>query len=285
MDNDNITLCFPDKAKTCFACCPPIRPKGYEHIQYRSINSRIFRENTSNYTKLRKDIIPITGFSCWALGYLDEEFKLIGCLLHPARNQGKDLRYRIDYGEKCRRESCWESRAFKQLSPEGKRFWLGICDGMDSFEYSSRKHNLLFRLLGWGPKLLEIIAAYEQATKITKMLLFEKYPFFETRLDPRSNTYLLNFFIRDGGISLLRDYKFRVQFEQCFYDLKHEITQIYIENPEAPYTHLLNMDPEFLDFVRLGLGIRKIGRKAASKIKEMVDGKLQSYLSKMIKAF
>ena len=77
----NPTLCFPDHEKTCFACCPPIRPAGYEHIRYKNIIRRMLRENNEDFLQTKMEIIPITGFSCWALGYLDKSHKLVGCLL------------------------------------------------------------------------------------------------------------------------------------------------------------------------------------------------------------
>ena len=94
------TLCVPDAQRSCFACCPPIRPAGYEHIQYRNMVMRMLRENTKGFAAGGGGRSPITGFSCWALGYLDENFRQVGCLLHPAMNNGKDLRYRVGFGEK-----------------------------------------------------------------------------------------------------------------------------------------------------------------------------------------
>lgn len=95
---DDSTLCVPDARRSCFACCPPIRPAGYEHIQYRNMVMRMLRENTRDFAAGGGGLI--TGFSCWALGYLDEDFRQVGCLLHPARNHGQDLRYRVGYEEK-----------------------------------------------------------------------------------------------------------------------------------------------------------------------------------------
>lgn len=33
-------------------------------------------------------MVRITGFSCWALGYMDNGHKMVGCLLHPGQNGG-----------------------------------------------------------------------------------------------------------------------------------------------------------------------------------------------------
>jgi len=85
----SVTLCAPDREKSCFACCPPIRPAGYEHILYEAIVKRMLRENTKAFARGETGPAPITGFSCWALGYLDPEYRRVGCLLHPLQNAGE----------------------------------------------------------------------------------------------------------------------------------------------------------------------------------------------------
>ena len=155
------SLCLPDKEKSCFACCPPIRPAGYEHIHYQNIIRRLLRENSQDFSKKVAGVIPITGFSCWALGYIDQGHRLIGCLLHPGQNHGRDLRYRVDYGNKCRREACQEAKIFSRMHGAERDFWLPLADGLDSFAYSSREKNPLFRILGWGGDILGIVAKAE----------------------------------------------------------------------------------------------------------------------------
>jgi hypothetical protein len=156
------TLCAPDQEKSCFACCPPIRPPGYEHLQYTNEIKRVLRENTASLRREEKSLLPITGFSCWALGHLDGGFKRIGCLLHPSQNGGEDLRYRVDYGDKCARESCLEAGIFARLCPEARNFWVRLSEGLDSFSYSSRTLNPLFRILGWGGAVLNLVATAER---------------------------------------------------------------------------------------------------------------------------
>jgi len=102
---------------------------------------RVLRENTEAFQTAEREAIPITGFSCWALGYIDRSYKRVGCLLHPAQNGGVDLRHRINYGDKCRRELCPEAGVFSELSAETQRFWLGLADDLESFSYSSRRMN------------------------------------------------------------------------------------------------------------------------------------------------
>ena len=100
MKDNEVTFCFPNQEKTCFACCPPIRPADYEHLEYKNIIERILRENTEGFRNRDEGIVQITGFSCWALGYIDGNHRLVGCLLHPAQNKGVDLRHRVGYEKK-----------------------------------------------------------------------------------------------------------------------------------------------------------------------------------------
>jgi hypothetical protein len=127
-DNDAGTHSFARlTGKNLFRLLPPIRPVGYEHIRHKNIIERMLRENTLAFNKEDRGLSPITGFSCWALGYLDEEYRRIGCLLHPFQNDGVDLRYRVDYGSKCCRESCPESKTFSDLDPCAKEFLAPPC--------------------------------------------------------------------------------------------------------------------------------------------------------------
>jgi hypothetical protein len=207
-----LSLCAPDGQKTCFACCPPIRPAGYEHIRYKTIIQRILRENTFSYNQEDRGLRPITGFSCWALGYLDKEYRRIGCLLHPVQNQGIDLRYRVDYGEKCRRESCPESETFSLLEERAKRFWLHLADGLDSFAYSSRKENPLFHMVGWGTPVLGLIPSVE-GSRYGRETFFEAYPFFQRPYLPRPPVYPAKRLIDGNTVYLLKNRGFREAFE------------------------------------------------------------------------
>lgn len=141
------TLCYPDGKKSCFACCPPIRPQRYEHISFKTIIHRELVNNTLRFKNSIPSRRPITGYSCWAMAYIDDSFKIPGCLLHPYLNQGEDLRYLVDYGEKCKRESCIEYDLFSILSEKEKLFYIRMTDRMDFFTYSSRRLNPLFHLL------------------------------------------------------------------------------------------------------------------------------------------
>jgi len=281
MEMTGPTLCCPDREKTCFACCPPIRPQGYEHIQYRSSIRRFLQENRRAFLEKKDDVVPITGFSCWALGYLDEGYRRIGCMLHPAQNSGIDLRYRVHYGDKCRREICPEAKEFLKLNRETRKFWINLTYGLDSFSYSSRKVNPLFKLMGWGAKALHAIAQNEEGTIFTNNSFFGAYPFFLCDLKPRAFSYLLSWIVTEKGIDLLRTGPFRAKFEELVSFLFNELSRSIQDLPcdlDTPYTHLLDLDPDFLNFVRLGLGIPRININTASDLKKDVDRTLKNFI-------
>jgi hypothetical protein len=277
MTDQASTLCAPDDEKSCFACCPPIRPPGYEHIQYANEIKRVLRENTASLRSEEKAMMPITGFSCWALGYLAGGFKRIGCLLHPSQNNGEDLRDRVDYGDKCSRETCVEAGIFAHLPPEARAFWLRLSDGLDSFSYSSRTMNPLFRVLGWGGTVLHLVAVAERQGDLRRDSILETYLFFKTALSPRANAYLLKTVIDPENSHLLKDSCFRERFEDFSIRLSREVPLQLLGRSTAPYVHLLPMDPDFLDFIRLSGRTAKADQEEAQSLKEFVDHELAEF--------
>jgi|GEM_PF-134934 len=271
------TLCAPDQEKSCFACCPPIRPPGYEHLQYASEIKRMLRENTASLRRDDKAFSPITGFSCWALGYLDGGFKRIGCLLHPGQNEGEDLRYRVDYGGKCDRESCVEAEIFKLLAPEARSFWLRLCEGLDSFSYSSRTRNPLFRILGWGTAVLNLVARAEKERDLRTESILETYAFFKTDLPARANAYLLKALVDSEHLELLKDGRFRNRFEELSHRLSRQVSVEILTSSTAPYVHRLALDPDFLNFLRLSGHIARATEEEAVSLKEFTDHELARF--------
>jgi hypothetical protein len=152
-------LCMPRPGLGCFNCCPPIRPAGYDHADHRPSLTRLLRENRADYLADRLAVREITGLWCDGLGFLEPGERLAGCLLHPARNGGQDLRGPTGYQEKCAREWCIEARAWAELSPNDQDALIALCQGMDSFTFSSRRLNPVMRLLGFGPQVAAMAAA------------------------------------------------------------------------------------------------------------------------------
>ncbi len=148
-----VWLCSPGLGLSCFACCPPIRPAGYDHYPHRRELRREFILHRQHFIAGRLPKRPLVGFTCPGLGFLDPGGRRVGCLLHPARNQGRDLREVTGYRDKCARESCPETRAFRLLSAAERACLLEPCRGMDPFQFSSRGQNPLMRLLALGPEV------------------------------------------------------------------------------------------------------------------------------------
>ena len=268
------SLCAPDQEKTCFACCPPIRPALYEHIQYRGIVQRILRENTAVFQPESREVLPITGFSCWALGYLDPECRSVGCLLHPARNGGEDLRYRVDYADKCRRETCPEATVFSRLQPDAQRFWLHLARDLDSFSYSSRKCNPLFLMMNWGTTLLAVIPEEEKYAMRSWPEFVMRYPFFSTAISPRGHAYLINRLVGINGLRLLRSEAFGLYLKGLSRRILERIGAQWPPPGTGHPVHRLDLDRDFLDFLRLSARIKRLPRQEALRIKEMVDQEL-----------
>ncbi|MBW1787718.1 MAG: hypothetical protein JRK53_14025 [Deltaproteobacteria bacterium] len=273
------TLCFPDRHKSCFACCPPIRPAAYEHIQHQNIIQRELRDNTRAFAARGPAVAPIRGFSCWALGYLDRRRRLVGCLLHPAQNDARDLRYRVDYGEKCRRESCPASKTFLRLDERGRRYWLGLANGLDAFAYSSRVHNPLFGLLGWGPDVLRGVFREADRPILCREAFFREFPFFSTRSDPAAHAYLLRGIAERSGYAIFRSGRFRQVFEEFAEQVVGESRRMSNTAPGGVFTHRLSMDEYFLDFARLSVGLRRTDPKHAEFLKRIVDRAIEKFNS------
>jgi hypothetical protein len=271
------TLCAPDQEKSCFACCPPIRPPGYEHLQYANEIKRVLRENTASLRREERSLSPITGFSCWALGYLDGGFRRVGCLLHPSQNDGEDLRYRVDFGDKCARESCLEAGIFARLSPKAKSFWLRLSEGLDSFSYSSRTLNPLFRILGWGGPLLNLVAMAEKGGSLPGDSILETYSFFKTTLSPRANAYLARALIDSENLDLLKSPRFRETFEELSQRLSKQLSPLVLSGSAAPYVHSLPLDTDFLNFIRLSGHIVRASEQEAKSLKDFVDHELTEF--------
>lgn len=269
------SLCFPDEEKSCFACCPPIRCAGYEHLQYKPSIMRMLRENSERSPGDGRGEGAITGFSCWALGYVDKGFRLVGCLLHPLQNGGLDLRYRVDYGGKCERESCQEQKIFSELEVHERRHWLGLADGLDSFSYSSRSFNPLFQVLNWGASLLHMISEEDGPERLTIPSFLTRYPLFSTGLVPRANAYPLYQLISKTGVGPLRNHTFRYEFEGLVGTLAERLKHSVALETDAPAISRLALDWGFLDFLRLSVGVRKMTKEKALLLKKTTDEEIE----------
>ncbi len=164
MSGQVYSLCSPGQGLSCFACCPPIRPPGYDHAAHRGSLTRLLSENTAAIKRGELPQGEMTGYWCPGLGFLDSRGHRVGCLLHPALNQGQDRRGPTGYREKCARESCAPARAFAALSPGAQSVLIDLCAGMDSFTFSSPTHNPVMRLLAFGPTVAGAVAGLGPAS-------------------------------------------------------------------------------------------------------------------------
>ena len=109
-----MNLCRPDNQKSCAACCgldntpDATRPALLKYLETRTI---LFRQTERSAEALQKfeTIIRESGATsrvddaihvCEFTGFLDDRFKIVGCMLHPSSpgNQGIDLRGLCHYG-------------------------------------------------------------------------------------------------------------------------------------------------------------------------------------------
>lgn len=112
-DTNLIILCQPDAGKSCGACCGLY---NYVDSSRSSLVQRL-RSRTKRFKAMvRKpgDVENYAGqtlaaedfarryeviYCCEYLGFLDEQEKKVGCLLHPLQNSGIDLRASSFYGQ------------------------------------------------------------------------------------------------------------------------------------------------------------------------------------------
>ena len=54
------TLCQPDSEKTCFFCCPPLRPYDYDPVRNRVELQTTFHRNRKNFLKNKPKALNTT---------------------------------------------------------------------------------------------------------------------------------------------------------------------------------------------------------------------------------
>jgi len=269
----SVSLCAPEPDVSCFGCCPPIRPPHYDPLDYSGFLKREFAENRRRFLQSGAHSRPIVGFSCWALGFLDHRGERIGCLLHPAQNQGEDLRHLVGYDAKCRRESCRPARVFAQLSSAAQAFWLEPASGLSSFYFSSRRANPLFHILGWGAKVLDQLHLEALSNGWTATELLSRQPFVTARQwQPQAHRWLF-------GLALEREQR-RQSSPQSLQKLCENLLQEALAMAEVMdaaagasvlvFSHQLPMPEDLKDFIRLGLGRRKITLERARQIERQL---------------
>jgi hypothetical protein len=129
--------------------------------------------------------------------------------------------------------------------------------------------------MGWGLKLLHLIPQWEEGRVYEATSFIDAYPFFRTSLSPRGHAYLLDRVLSKRKQHLLKDEGFRSEFEAFSTTWMTRDWGGFAPVSNAPYTHLLNLDRDFLDFVRLSLGMHRIDKATACHLKIKLDDALE----------
>ncbi|WP_139796518.1 hypothetical protein [Desulfacinum hydrothermale] len=254
-----VFLCAPDSERSCFGCCPPIRPAHYDPLDWVGSLKREFRDNRRAFRQPSPPGRPIVGFSCWALGYLDAQGRRIGCLLHPCQNGGRDLRDRVGYGSKCAREQCLASRVFSSLKAGEQRFWLELAHGLNAFYYSSRRANPLFHVLLWGKRVLGAFSSLAASRGWSATELVWRYPFLvDPKRAPRAWRYLAQMLLESAPAPPPNE-----GLEGALNHLAQGAEAFFRERfpgqggAEAVFVHQAGLGQSLADFVRLHLGCHR----------------------------
>ena len=141
LSNESISLCQPDKTKSCGACCGLYNYLWGDRKSLKEkllIRTELYRSlkgdeegSVENYSRIIKAKEPREKlyeviYNCEFLGFVDDENKKVGCLLHPALNRGKDLRYHSFYGQTlCRDHFC---PSYQHLTGQEKELVVLIID-------------------------------------------------------------------------------------------------------------------------------------------------------------
>lgn len=257
-------LCRPADDLACCGCCPPIRPPGFDHLNNKTDLTAQLKANTENFYQGRLGA-EIDGRSCWGLGFLDNNHRLIGCLLHPARNRGRDLRGPTGYRDKCDRETCPQFKTFAALAPEQRARAINLVRRSgaagDSFRFSSSKANPLWSLLAWGAEVLE---ATEPWWDREDSALFS---YLTGCHRPRAMAWPLVRTAGTKGSDWLNDRTNQARLELAVARLAARLGP-FPASPLAnePFVHRLGLEPLKADFIRLGLGLARLNRQRAAEL-------------------
>ena len=112
-ESNLIILCQPDAGKSCGACCglynyvDSSRSSLEQRLLSRTKRFREIVKNPGDVESYASKTIAVEDFAkryeviycCEYLGFLDDQEKKVGCLLHPQQNSGIDLRTCSFYGQ------------------------------------------------------------------------------------------------------------------------------------------------------------------------------------------
>ncbi|MCK5539318.1 MAG: hypothetical protein KAI69_00195 [Deltaproteobacteria bacterium] len=288
------TLCFPDQEKSCFYCCPPIRDPEADPLDAIVEKRRLLRSNRQDLQKNLDNPHEISGEECWGLGFLDDQEKQTGCLLHPLRHQGSDLRHLTGYQFKCANALCREALVFAELSEVEQKFCLNLCRGMDSFNYSSRR-NPLMRLLAWDKEMVQVIVceSLENGLKVSpdnktgvhsnKLQKSSDstggYDFLWQKLDFRLDGFLALMIAKQKGLNFLRhnlDDYIRLR-DDLISGLREQLTlQITSATPLIP-AHKLKIPLSLSRLLKFGTDLWELPSGCEEQVLQYIENKLTTF--------
>ena len=131
-------------------------------------------------------------------------------------------------------------------------------------------------MLNWGSEILSSIARSSTMKRITRQAFLDSFPFFKTGLSPKGNAYLVLRIINKNGTDLLENDLLRKRYESVVSSL---IKYLPVKSSTSiePFTHILDIDPLFADFLRLTAGYSRINLDEAVEIKSIVDRKIDEF--------
>ncbi len=242
--------------------------------------SHALRHNSRNIDRMSSAPKPIDGWTCWALGFLDDEERRVGCLLHPARNHGEDLRHLVEFGGKCAREMCHEARVFEGLEQEERRWCLGCVSWEDSFAYSSRRSNPVFRLLAWEEVVIRGMIRRESGIPLRRERLLEEYSPLFTTLQPRVDGYWIGRLVSNDNWTFLQRHGLASYL--CFRDsLSHEVRGSWGERgPEdhdgLPMVHVHQVPLSLSRWLKFGVGFWRASTEEMTAIMGLMEGRFEA---------
>ena len=285
------SLCFPDKEKSCFYCCPPIRDPEADPLDAIEEIRRLLRNHRKDLQKNLADPHEISGKECWGLGFLDDQEQQAGCLLHPLRHQGRDLRYLTGYQFKCANALCREAQVFTELSEAEQKFCLTLCRGMDSFHYSSRR-NPLMRILAWDKEMVQIIirdsienepkvSSNDQIDRSSNKALKDcaftaRYEFLWQKLDFRLDGFLALRVTERKGFNFLRnnlDNYIQLRDDLISEFKKKSTLQISSDTPLIP-AHKLKIPLSLSRLLKFGADLWELPAGCEKEIQHHIEDKL-----------
>ncbi len=270
------SLCFPDTEKSCFYCCPPIRDPETDTLVNVEERRMALRTNRKNLKENISKSLEISGENCWGLGFLDDDEKQAGCLLHPLRHNGDDLRHLTGYQFKCANALCREAQVFAKLDPKEQKFCLGLCHNMDSFTYSSRR-NPLMQLLAWETGVVRCVIADSVRNKSR---FSDRYSFLWQRLDFRLDGFLAYEIFQEVGIDFLRDHLQTFIFlrNRLITELKNEAAFLNSTDTKLIPTHKLDIPLSLSRLLKFGANLWELPAGSRELILNKTEKTLEKFL-------